>query len=61
MTHIQAPQDFSGRGFGPLQRPDTTQQSQEQTSVPPVEFEPAVPANERPQTHTLDREVTEIR
>ena len=25
-----------------------------QTSVPPVGFEPAIPASERPQTHTLD-------
>jgi tetrahydromethanopterin S-methyltransferase subunit F len=25
-----------------------------QTSVPPVGFEPAIPASERPQTHALD-------
>ena len=29
-----------------------------QISTPPVGFEPAVPAGERPQTHALDREVT---
>jgi len=25
-----------------------------QTSMPPAEFEPTIPANERPQTHALD-------
>ena len=29
-----------------------------QTSMPPVRFEPAIPADERPQTYALDREVT---
>jgi len=29
-----------------------------QTSMPPVGFEPTVPASERPQTHTLDRAAT---
>ena len=28
--------------------------------MPPVGFEPAIPASERPQTHTLDREATGI-
>jgi hypothetical protein len=31
------------------------------TNMPPVEFEPAIPASERPQTHALDRAVTGIR
>jgi len=31
-----------------------------QTSMPPVGFEPAIPASERPQTHALDRAATEI-
>ena len=29
-----------------------------QTSMPPVGFEPAIPADERPQTYALDRAVT---
>jgi hypothetical protein len=29
-----------------------------QTSIPPVEFEPAPPARERPQTYALDRAAT---
>jgi hypothetical protein len=29
-----------------------------QTSIPPVRFEPTIPAGERPQTHTLDRAAT---
>jgi len=28
--------------------------------VPPAGFEPAIPASERPQTHTLDRAATGI-
>jgi hypothetical protein len=28
--------------------------------MPPEEFEPAIPATERPQTHALDRMATEI-
>jgi len=31
-----------------------------QTSMPPAEFEPAIPASERPQTHDLDRAATGI-
>jgi hypothetical protein len=31
-----------------------------QTSMPPAEFEPAIPASERPQTHALDRAATGI-
>jgi hypothetical protein len=30
------------------------------TSVCPVEFEPAIPANELPQTHAIQRAATEI-
>jgi len=29
-----------------------------QTTMPPAEFEPAVPASERPQAHALDRAAT---
>jgi hypothetical protein len=28
--------------------------------MPPVEFEPTIPASERPQTYVLDREATGI-
>jgi hypothetical protein len=28
--------------------------------MPPAEFEPAIPASERPQTHALDRAATGI-
>jgi hypothetical protein len=28
--------------------------------MPPAEFEPAIPASERPQTHSLDRTATVI-
>jgi hypothetical protein len=31
-----------------------------QTSMPPAEFEPAIPGGERPQTHALDRAATGI-
>jgi len=31
-----------------------------QTSMPPAEFETAVPASQRPQTHALDRVTTRI-
>jgi hypothetical protein len=34
--------------------PDNTQFSK-QTSMPPAEFEPAIPENAMPQTHALDR------
>ena len=37
--------------------PDNTQNLR-QTSMPPAEFEPAIPANERPQTYALDRAAT---
>jgi hypothetical protein len=43
--------------MGPTQRPlpDNTQYSQERDTHAPGGFEPAIPASERPQTHTLDR------
>jgi len=43
--------------ISPSQEPllDNTQHSQETESMPPVGFEPAVPASERKQTHALDR------
>jgi len=52
-------QDFSGRMINPSQRPlpDYTQHSQ-QTSMPPVEFEPTIAAGERPKTYALDRAAT---
>ena len=31
-----------------------------QTSLPPEGFEPAIPVNERPQPHALDRSATSI-
>ena len=40
-----------------VQRPDNTQHSQ-QTSIPPVVFEPTFPASEPPQSQALDRTVT---
>jgi len=36
----------------------TTHNTQRQTSMPPVGFEPTISADERPQTHALDRAVT---
>jgi hypothetical protein len=44
--------------YVPYYRPYTTNTTQ--TSMPPVGFEPAIPASERPQTHTLDRVAIEI-
>jgi len=45
--------------IGPTQRPlpTNTQMSQDKISMNPAEFEPAIPANERWQTHDLDRVV----
>jgi len=42
------------------QRPlrDSVQHSQRETSMPPAEFEPTIPACERPQTYTLDQAAT---
>ena len=37
-----------------------TTQTQTQTSMPPVGFEPATPASHRPQTFALDRSATGI-
>jgi hypothetical protein len=46
---------FSWRVISPTQRPlpVNTQHSQETKSMPPAAFEPAIPANERPQLHAL--------
>jgi len=35
--------------------PDKTQNHNRQTSMPPVGFDPAIPARERPQYRALDR------
>ena len=52
-------QDSSGQVISSSQRPlpHNTQHSQ-QTSMPPVGFEPTISAGERPQTHALDRAAT---
>ena len=52
--------DSAGPGISSTQRPlpDNTQLSQEKKSMPPVGFEPTIPACERPQTHALDRAAT---
>jgi len=57
-TH-QTQKDFSGRVISPTQRPlpNNTEHSR-QASTPPVGFEHAIPASERPPTHVLDRVVT---
>jgi len=46
--------------IGPMQKPlpDNTQHSQETDIRDPAEFEPAIPASERPQIHALDRVAT---
>jgi hypothetical protein len=51
--------DSSGRMITPSQKPlpDNTQHSK-QTSMHPAGFKTAIPASERPQTHTLDRAAT---
>jgi hypothetical protein len=40
--------------------PDNTQQSQETKSMPTLGFEPMIPANEKPQTHALERATTGV-
>jgi hypothetical protein len=54
--------DTFGIVISPTQRPlpDNIQTHRRQTSVPPVRFEPTIPANERPQTYALDRAATGI-
>ena len=52
--------DSSGRLFSPLQRAAKHNIQKRQTSMPPAEFEPAVLASQRPQTHALDRAATGI-
>jgi len=52
--HIR--QDSCRRGIGPKQRPlpDNAQHSQDTVIHASVGFEPAIPASEQLQTHTLD-------
>ena len=52
-------EDSSGRLISSSQRPipDNTQHTQ-QTSMPPVGFEPTISSGKRPQTHALDRAAT---
>ena len=48
---------------GPSQRPlylTTLDTHKRQTSMSPAGFEPAVPANEQPQTHVLDSAATVV-
>jgi hypothetical protein len=54
--------DSSGRGIGPSQRPlpDNTNTVQETNFMPPVRFEPTIPASPRPKTYALDRAVAGI-
>ena len=60
-TTLHIRQDSSGQVINPSQRPlpDNTQHSQ-QTSMPPVGFEPTISAGERPKTYALDRTATGI-
>jgi len=53
--------DSSGRVVSSSQRPlpENTQHSK-QTHMPPVGFEPTIPASEWSQTHSLDRAITGI-
>ena len=46
--------DSSGWVFSPLQRPLPDNAHKRQTSMSPAGFKPAIPASERPQTHTWD-------
>ena len=55
-TQLDTPVRMIGPSHGPL--PDNTQEGQ--TSMPPVEFERALPASERPKTHAVDRVATGI-
>jgi hypothetical protein len=58
-THTNHSVGFLGTSDRPVAEalPDNTHHSQE-TFMHPPGFESAVPANERPQTHALDRAVT---
>jgi hypothetical protein len=48
--------------IGPAQKPlsNNTHAHKTEKSMPPTGFEPAIPANEWPQTHTLDHAATGI-
>ena len=58
--HIHTLYDSPGRGISPSHRPlpDNKQHSQETDNYTPVEFEPATPATECPQTYGLERAAT---
>jgi hypothetical protein len=62
LRHTPQSVDSSGRGIGPSQRPlpDNTNPHKRQTSMPPVVFEPTIPASARPQTYALNRAATGI-
>jgi len=57
------PRITSGRVIGLMQRPlpDNKQHLQKIDIYAPAEFEPAIPASDRLQSHALDRAVTGIR
>jgi hypothetical protein len=57
-THTHTRQDSSKRGAGPSQSPLPVKTQISHETIPPVGFEPAIPASERPQTYTLDRTAT---
>jgi hypothetical protein len=52
--------DSSGRVISPTQRPlpDNTQHSQQKTTHDPGAIRTTIPADERPQTYTVDRATT---
>jgi hypothetical protein len=59
--HDHALQDSSGRVISQTQRPlPNNTKHNRQTSMTPAGFESTIPANQRPQTHALDRVATEI-
>ena len=64
MTHTHTRWESSGRGISPWERRllNNKRHSQKKVSfMLPSELEPVIPANERPQTHTLDRAVNGIK
>jgi len=54
------PLDFSGRVIIPLQRPPPAQHTQDTNIHAPAGYQPATQANERPETHALNRAASEI-
>jgi hypothetical protein len=57
LKHTHSRYDSSERVISSSQRPllDNNQHSQETDIHAPAGFEPAIPANEEPQTHVMDR------